>query len=81
MVVLKIFVGTPHEDFAVRDLGVVGLSLFKLYFSLEVDIPGEQKVLVNIVVQSLHRDAQFRMICEDHIGGLSLFDQWTDNAV
>ena len=41
MTVLKIFVGTPHKDFTIGDLSVVGLSLFKLDLSFEVDVSGK----------------------------------------
>ena len=41
MAVLKIFVGTSHKDFTIRDLSVVGLSLLKLNLSFEVDISGK----------------------------------------
>lgn len=46
-----------------------------------MDVSGKQKVLVDVVVQCLYGDAQFRMISQDHIRRLSLFDQRTDNAI
>ena len=59
----------------------MALSWLEFCFPLQVYIACEEMSLFNIVIERLNRYTEFRMIGEDHVGGLSLLDQRSDNRI
>lgn len=56
MFFLKIGIGSANKYGTVRDLCFVTVSGFELDLAFQVDVPGEKNPLVNVVVQSVHRN-------------------------
>lgn len=71
----KIPVSAANEDVAVQDFRIVCGTFFKFDLPLQIDISSQQKVLINVVVKCFDGYPQLRMIGQDHVRGLSLFDQ------
>lgn len=69
------------EDFTVGDSSLFSLSGLELWLAFQINVSGQQDTLIDIVVQSLDRHIQFRMIGKDVIGRLSLHDQGLNDAV
>ena len=59
----------------------MALARLEFCFPLQVYIACEEMSLFNVVIECLNRYTEFRMIGEDHVGGLSLFDQRSDNRI
>ena len=78
---LEIGIGPVLENTAVRDLCFVNLSWFEFHFTLQVNVSGGQDPHVEIGVKAAHRQLQFRMVRNDLVRRLSLFDQRTDDPV
>lgn len=53
---LKIRIGSANKYGTIRDLCFVTVSGFELDPAFQIDVPGEKNPLVNVVVQSVHRD-------------------------
>ena len=77
----EITVQPADEDFPVGYLGFMAFAGFELYLAFQIHISCEQDVLGNVVVERFHRDAQLRMIRNDHIRRLTLEDQRPDNII
>ena len=53
----------------------MALSWFEMNFPLQIYIPCRKESLVKIRIQGTDGHIQLRVVCQDMIGGLSLFDQ------
>ena len=53
----------------------MALSGFEMDLPLEIYVPCRKESLVNVRIQGADGHIQFRMVCQDMIRGLSLFDQ------
>ena len=78
---LEIGVGPVLENTAVRDLCFVNLSWFEFHFTLQINVSCGQDPHVEISVNAMHRQLQFRMVRNDLVRRLSLLDQRTDDPV
>jgi hypothetical protein len=65
---LKILVSPSIEDFTVGDSRLLSLSGLELWLAFQINVSGQQDTLIDIVVLSLDRHIQFRMIGKDVIG-------------
>lgn len=63
------------KDCPVRDLCFMALSWFEMDLPLQIYVPCRKESLVKIRIQGTDRHVQLRVVCQDMIGGLSLFDQ------
>ena len=81
MCLLKVGIGPPCKHRAVRDLGFVTFSGLELYLTFQVNVPGKEKPLIDIVVEGVHGDPQLRMVCDDHVRRLSLADEGLHDPV
>lgn len=79
--ILKISKHTPFKNSTVLDLCFMYLTWFKLDIALEVDIPDSENAIIKISIESPDRHIQFRMVCDDLIGGLPLIDQRCDDHI
>lgn len=78
---LEIGIGPTLKNTTVRDLGFVYLPWFEFHFTLQVNVSCGQDPHVEIGVNAAHRQLQFRMVRNDLVRRLSLFNQRTDNPV
>ncbi len=79
--ILKISKHAPFKNSTVLDLCFMYLTWFKLDFAFEVDISGGENTVIQIRIESPDRHIQFRMVCEDLIGGLPMIDQRCDEHI
>lgn len=78
----KVLVCTSVENRTIRDLlFVCAFPWLKFHFPLQVNVSGQEHTEIDIPVQSFDAHGQLRMIGKDHVGGLSLLDQRTDDPV
>lgn len=78
---LEIGIGPTLKNTTVRDLGFVYLPWFEFHFTLQVNVSCGQDPHVEIGVNAAHRKLQLRMVRNDLVRRLSLFDQRTDDPV
>ena len=79
---LKVFVGPANEDFPFGDIGfLLVFPHLELHFSFQVDVSDEKDALVDVVIEGLHRDVEFRMIGKDVIRRLALFYKGFEDTV
>ena len=71
----KIPVSASYEDVAIQDFRSMCGTFFKFDLPLQIDISGQKKVLVNVVIKCFDGYPQLRMIRQDHVRRLPLFDQ------
>lgn len=67
MRILKVFIGSSDEYLMVFDLCAMGLAWLEIPLASEVNISEEQYPLVDVVVQRIDRNTQFRMAGDKHI--------------
>lgn len=65
---LEIFVSSSDKHLPVLNLRVMDLPGFKFDLAFQVDISGKQNSLIDVIVESVDGDAQFRVVSNDHIG-------------
>ena len=53
----------------------MNLTRLELHLSLQIHVPCDKCSVVYVVVHSLHRNTQLRMVCQNNVRGLSLHDQ------
>lgn len=53
----------------------MALSWFEMDFSLQIYVPCRKESLVKIRIEGMDGHIQLRVVCQDMIGRLSLFDQ------
>ena len=68
----EVAVHASGKDFAVSDLCLMAFAGTEFRFPFEVDVPGGEKPFVNVCVKGADRQPQFRMVCYNLVGGLSL---------
>src|SRR5699024_12222544 len=59
----------------------MALSWFEMNFPFQIYVPCRKESLVKIRIQGTDGHIQFRMVCQDMIGRLSLFDQWGNDLI
>src|SRR5699024_11819099 len=59
----------------------MALSWFEKNFPFQIYVPCRKESLVKIRIQGTDGHIQFRMVCQDMIGRLSLFDQWGNDLI
>lgn len=59
----------------------MALSWFEMNFPFQIYVPCRKESLVKIRIQGTDGHIQLRMVCQDMIGRLSLFDQWGNDLV
>jgi len=74
-------VGSIHKYGAVCDLRLMALTGFELNFAFQIDIPCCEQSLVEIGINSPYGKLQFRMVSDDLIGRLPLFNKRRDDSV
>ena len=69
-------VSYTHLDVYKRqDLCFMALSWLEMDLPLQIYVPGRKEPLVKVRIQGTDGHVQFRVVCQDMIGRLSLFDQ------
>ena len=63
------------EYCSVRDLCFMALSWFEMDLPFQIYVPCRKEALIKIGIHRTDRHIQFRVVCQDMIRGLSLFDQ------
>lgn len=79
--ILKISKHTSFKNSTVLDLCFMYLTWFKRDLALETDIPCSENAIIQIRIESPDGYIQFRMVCDDLIGGLPLIDQRCDDHI
>ena len=59
----------------------MALSWFEMNLPFQIYVPCRKESLVKIRIQGTDGHIQLRMVCQDMIGRLSLFDQWGNDLV
>lgn len=72
---LEVSIHPSLKDSPVFDLGGVAFSWLELYFAFQIDVSCGKEALIQIGIKSPDRHTQFRVVCNDLVGGLSLGDQ------
>lgn len=71
----EVAVHAPGKHFTIGNLCLMAFAWAEFWFPFQVDVPGGKKPLVNVCVDGTDRQIQFRMVCDDLVGGLSLVYQ------
>ena len=71
----EVTIGSVGKDCPVRDLCFMALSWLEMDLPLQIYVPGRKEPLVKVRIQGTDGHVQFRVVCQDMIGRLSLFDQ------
>lgn len=71
----EIAVHASRKDVTVSDLCFVALAGAEFRLAFQVDIPGCKESLIDVGVDGTDGHIQFRMVCHDLIGRLSLINQ------
>ena len=69
------------EDCSVCDLCFMALSWLEMYLPLQIYVPCRKETLIKIGIHGTDRHIQFRVVCQDMIRRLSLFDQWKNDLI
>ena len=69
------------EDCSVCDLCFMAFSWFEMDFLLQNWFPCRKETLIKIGIHGTDRHIQFRVVCQDMIRRLSLFDQWRNDLI
>ena len=69
------------EDGSVRDLCFMALSWPEMDLAFQIYVPCRKEPLIKIGIQRTDRHIQFRVVCQDMIRRLSLFDQWRNDLI
>ena len=67
MGILKVLVGPSDEYLTVFNLRAMDLPGFEFHLTFQINISCKQNPLVDIVVQRIYRNPQFRMTGKDHV--------------
>lgn len=78
---LQILKGPSLKDFPVRNLYLMVLAWLKMRLTLQVDVASKKNPLINILIQGTDRNAQFRLVGHNLIGGLPICDDWGDHRI
>lgn len=71
----EVTIGSVGKDCPVRDLCFMALSWLEMDLPLQIYVPGRKESLVKVRIQGTDGHIQFRVVGQDMIGRLSLFDQ------
>ena len=71
----EIAVHPSGKHFPIGNLCLMAFARAEFWLPFQVDVPGGKKSLVNVCVDGTDRQIQFRMVCDDLVGGLSLVYQ------
>ena len=71
----EIAVHPSGKHFPIGNLCLMAFARAEFWLPFQVDVPGGKKPLVNVCVEGADRQIQFRMVCDDLVGGLSLVYQ------
>lgn len=71
----EVAVHAPGKHFTIGNLCLMAFAWGEFWLPFQVDVPGGKKPLVNVCVDGTDRQIQFRMVCDDLVGGLSLVYQ------
>ena len=69
------------EECSVYDLCFMALSWLEMYLPLQIYVPCRKEPLIKIGIHRTDRHIQFRVVCQDMIRRLSLFDQWRNDLI
>ena len=69
------------KDCSVCDLCFMALSWLEMDLPLQVYVSGRKETLIKIGIHGTDRHIQFRVVCQDMIRRLSLFDQRGNNPI
>ena len=69
------------EGYSVCDLCFMALSWLEMDLPLQIDVPCCKETLIKIGIHGTDRHIQFRVVCQDMIRRLSLFDQWRNDLI
>ena len=69
------------EYCSVRDLCFMALSWLEMDLPLQIYVPCRKEALIKIGIHGTDRHIQFRVVCQDMIRRLSLFDQWRNDLI
>lgn len=67
--ILEVLISASPEHFPVGDLGFAALAGLEFHLAFEIYVPNQELSLFNVVIQGFHGNAQFGMVCDDHVGG------------
>lgn len=70
-----------EENSPVFDLCLMALAGFEFHFTLQINIPCCEQPLIHIGINSPDRKLQFRMVGDDLIGRLPLFNEGRNDPV
>ena len=59
----------------------MALSWFEMNFPFQIYVPCRKEALIKIGIHRTDGHIQFRVVCQDMIRGLSLFDQWGNDLI
>ena len=69
------------EDCSGCDLCFMALSWLEMDLPLQIYVPCRKETLIKIGIHGTDRHIQFRVVCQDMIRRLSLFDQWRNDLI
>ena len=72
---LKVLIGAADKNCTVCDLRFMTLTRFEFHLAFQINITRREQSLVQIGIHSSDRKIQFRMVGNDLIWGLSLFNK------
>lgn len=66
----EIVISSANKDGTLLDLYLMTLSRLELYLPFQIDVPAAEQPHINVGIKGPDRYIQFRMVCNDLIGGL-----------
>lgn len=72
---LKVLIGPADKGFPVADSGLGVFPRLEPRLPFQINVTGQKDALVNVVVEGLDADAEFRMVCDDLVRRLPLRNQ------
>ena len=69
------------EDCSVCDLCFMALSWLEMDLLLQIYVSCRKETLIKIGIHGTNRHIQFRLVCQDMIRRMSLFDQWRNDLI
>ena len=77
----EIVISSANKDGTLLDLCLMTLSRLELYLPFQIDVPAAEQPHIDVGIEGPDRHIQFRMVCNDLIGGLPLKDQRCNDFV
>ena len=77
----EVTIRSVSKDCPVRDLCFMALSWLEMDLPLQIYVPCRKEALIKIGIHRTDRHIQFRVVCQDMIRRLSLFDQWRNDLI